>query len=62
MVVAAGTDGGAGEIVRPVVVKECRLVVQRKLRTGIAGSRGVRLLSTTGQLAFELGGQAAHAR
>jgi hypothetical protein len=49
MVVAAGTDGGAGEIVRPVVVKECRLVVQRKPRTGIAGSRGVRLLSTTGQ-------------
>ena len=49
MVVAAGTDGGAGEIVRPVVVKKCRLVVQRKLRTGIAGSRGVQLLSTPEQ-------------
>ena len=40
MVVAAGTDGGADEIVRPVVIKKCRLVAQRRLRTGAAGSRG----------------------
>jgi hypothetical protein len=40
MIVAAGTDGGADEIVRPVVVEKCRLVVQRKLRTSVAGSRG----------------------
>ena len=49
MVVAARTDGGAGEIVRPVGVKKCRLVAQRKLRTGIVGSRGVQLSSATEQ-------------
>jgi hypothetical protein len=49
MVVAAGTDAGAGEIIRPVVVEKCRLVAQPKLRTGIGGSRGVQLLSTTEQ-------------
>ena len=30
MVVAAGTDDGAGKIIRPVVVKKCRLATQRK--------------------------------
>jgi hypothetical protein len=49
MVVASATDGGAGETVRPVVVKKCRLVARPMQATGIAGSRGVQLLSTTEQ-------------
>ena len=31
MVVAAGTDDGAGEIIRPVVVEKCRLVTTQAL-------------------------------